>query len=174
MDNLITLIVIVIAILSFFRKFKAKQKKPSISSAPGSAWLSQLKAFLNDIQKQIERQSRDRSPAGSGWDRLLDSAGTDSSSSDTDETVLEDQLLADAKRQAPPRKVAPAATDRVPPTRLDRTRLPAATALKMDLPAGKPSNTIMAAGRADLRKAVIWSEILGPPIALRNQSSGQR
>lgn len=170
MENIFTLIVIIIAVLSVFSKLKVKQK-----TQPGGAWVTKLRAFLTDIQRKIEQQSKDRTAGASGWDRLLDSGETFRSPSDADEEALDDQVLVEAKTQPPAKRMPPEAPVRIQQTSpSDTTQLVRAAQRRKALQTGKRSPTFMAAGRADLRKAVIWSEILGPPMALRDQRSGRR
>jgi hypothetical protein len=45
MDNIITLIVILIALGSIFSKLKAKQKTKQGATPPDGGWLTKLKAF---------------------------------------------------------------------------------------------------------------------------------
>jgi len=171
MENIFTLIVIIIAVLSVFSKLKGKQK-----TQPGSAWVTKLRAFLTDTQKKIQQQSKDHTAGASGWDRLLDSGETFRSPSDADEAALDDQVLIEAETQPPVKRMPPEAPVRIQQTSpADTTQLvPAAVQRRKALHAGKRSHTFIAAGRADLRKAVIWSEILGPPMALRDRHSGRK
>lgn len=170
MENIFALIVIIIAVLSVFSKLKGKQKTQS-----GGARVTKLRAFLTDIQKKIEQQSKDHTAGASGWDRLLDGGETFRSPSDADEAALDDQVLVEAETQPPAKRMPPEAPVRIQQTSTsDTTQLIPAAQRRKALHAGKPSHTFMAAGRAELRKAVIWSEILGPPIALRDRRSGQK
>ncbi|MBR9984809.1 MAG: hypothetical protein KFF68_02755 [Desulfosarcina sp.] len=174
MKNVITLIVILIAVWSMVNKYKAKRKKGSgAKPAPGS-WVTKLKGFLADIQRQIEQQSKDRSGNASGWDRFLDDGETHRSSSDGDDLVLDDRVLTEAQTQPPAKKIPPVAPVRGQTFRSDKTQVDPGALRRRALTDGKPSRTFMAASRADLRNAVVWSEILGPPMALRDQRRGQR
>ena len=170
MENIVTLIVIIIAGLSIFSKLKAKQK-----TQPGGAWVTKLRVFLTDIQRKIEQQSKDHTAGASGWDRLLDIGETFKSPSDADEEALYDRVLVEAETQTATKRMTPEAPVRIQQTSpSDTTQLvPDAQRLKA-LHNGKPSRTFMAASRANLRKAVIWSEILGPPLALRDRHNGRR
>jgi hypothetical protein len=174
MDNVITLIVIAIAIWSVVRKYRAQRKKQPGAKALASDWVTTLKAFLADIQRQIKQQSTDHSTGTSGWDQFLDDGETYRSSSDADEVALDDRGWTEAQTQPSPQKIPPVAPVRVQTSRSDKTQVDPGALRRRALPAGKPSRTFMAASRADLRNAVIWSEILGPPMALRDQRSGHR
>jgi hypothetical protein len=170
MENIVTLIVIIIAVLSIFSKLKVKQK-----TQPGGAWITKLRVFLTDIQRKIEQQSKDHTAGASGWDRLLDSGETFRSPSDTDEEAPDDQVLVEVETQPATKRMSPEASVRIQQNSpSDTTQLVPAAQRRKALHAGKPSHTFMAVDRSDLRKAVIWSEILGPPMALRDQHKGRR
>ena len=171
MDNIVTLIVIFIALWSIFRKFKAQQKAKQGATPPDGGWLTKLKAFLADIQRQIEQQSKDRTSGASGWDQLLDGGEPYSSQPDADEAALDDLVFEEAQTQPHPKKMPPAAPVRAQTIRSDN--VPGIKRRKA-VHAGQPSCAPMAVSRADLRKAVIWAEILGPPVALRDQRGGRR
>ena len=173
MDNVITLIVILIAVWSILTKLKAKRKKRSGAKPAHFGWIATLKAFLSDIQRQIEEQSKNRTGDASGWDRFLDESQTDSASTDVNEAVLDDRVLADVQTVTEPKKMPPTRPVRVQPPRSDRTQFVPAAPRPKASPVGRLPRKIMVANRADLRQAVIWSEILGPPVALRDQSGNQ-
>ena len=174
MDNIVTLIVIIIAVWSIFRKLKARRKTQPGATPLVDGWIAKFKALTADIQRQIEQQSKDRTSGASGWDQLLDGGETFSTPSDADAEALDDRMVEDAQTQPRPKKRPPAAPVRSQTSRSDRIQLVPGAPRQKALHAGKPSRTFMAASRADLRKAVIWSEILGPPVALRDQRSGRR
>ena len=174
MDNIVTLIVIIIVVLSIFSKLKARRKTQPGATPLVGGWVTKLKALLTDIQRQIEQQSKDRTTGASGWDQFLDDGETFSTPSDADAEALDDRMFEQSQTQPPPKRMPPAAPVRSQTSRSDRIQLPPGAPRQKALHAGKPSRTFMAASRADLRKAVIWSEILGPPVALRDQRSGRR
>ena len=169
MDYLITPLVIAIVIWSTVSKYKAQRKKQPGAAPSAGGWVSTLKTFLADIQRQIEEQANHRTGDASGWDRFLDDSQTHSSSPDADEAVLDDRVSTDAQTP-PPLKKMPV---RVQAARPDQAQVAPGTLQRRPLPAGKPSRGFTAASRADLRNALIWSEILGPPMALRDRRTGQ-
>jgi hypothetical protein len=173
MDIVITLIVIAIAVWSMVSRYKAQRKKQPSATPVTGGWITTLKAFLVNIQRQIEQQSKNRTGDASGWDRFLDDSQTDSYSTDLNEAALDDRVLTKAQTQPPSKRVAPVAPVRAQTSRSDKTQVDLGAPQRRALPAGKPSRAIMAASRAGLRQAVIWSEILGPPVALRDQRIGQ-
>lgn len=173
MDNLITLIVILIAVWSILSKYKAKRKKLSRAKPSLSSWMTTLKAFISDIQRQIEQQSKNRTGDVSGWDRFLDAGETYGSSADADEAAIGDRVLAEAQTVATPKKKPPSAPARAQPTKSYITQsVPAETGQK-SLSVGQWSRTFITASRADLRRAVIWTEIIGPPLALRDRDNSR-
>ena len=164
MDNIVTLIVIFIVLGSIVRKFKAQKKAKQGATPPDGGWLTKLKAALADIQRQIEQQAKGRTGGASGWDQFLDGGEPYSSQPDADE----------AQTQPHPKKMPPAAPVRAQTIRSDKTQVVPDVTRRKAVHAGQPSCAPMAVSRADLRKAVIWAEILGPPVALRDQRGGRR
>jgi len=168
MDNIVTLIVIFIVLGSIIRKFKAQQKAKQGATPPDGGWLTKLKAALADLQRQIEQQSKGRTSGASAWDHLLDGGEPHSSQPDADEAALDDRVFEEAQTQPHPKKMPPAAPVRAQTIRSDKTQGMPGVRRRKAVHAGQPSCAPMAVSRADLRKAVIWAEILGPPVALRD------
>lgn len=174
MENIVTLIVIIIAVLSMFGKWKAKRKKQPGATPLVGGWATKLKALIADIQRQVEQQSKDRTNGASGWDQFLDDGEEFGSPSDVDEAALDDLVFEEAQTQPHPKKMPPAAPVRAQTIRSDKTQVVPGVTRRKAVHAGQPSCAPMAVSRADLRKAVIWAEILGPPVALRDQRGGRR
>jgi len=174
MDNIVTLIVIFIVLGSITRKFKARQKAKQGATLPDGGWLTKLKAALADIQRQIEQQSKGRTSGASGWDHLLDGGEPYSSQPDADEAAPDDRVFEEAQTQPHLKKMPPAAPVRSQAIRSDKTQVVPGVRRRKTVHAGQPSCAPMAVSRAGLRKAVIWAEILGPPVALRDQRGGRR
>lgn len=174
MDNIVTLIVIFIVLGSIIRKFKARQKAKQGATPPDGGWLTKLKAALADIQRQIEEQSKGRTSGASGWDQFMDDGEESSFPSDVDEAAMDDLVFDEAQTQPHPKKMPPAAPVRAQTIRSDKTQGMPGVRRRKGVHAGQPSYAPMAVSRADLRKAVIWAEILGPPVALRDQRGGRR
>lgn len=174
MDNIVTLILIFIALGLIPRIIKAQQKTKQGATSKGGNWITRLNAFLADIQRKIEQQSKDRTRGASGWDQLLRGGEPYSSQPDADEAALDDLMFEEAQTQPHPKKMPPAAPVRAQTIRSDKTQAVPGVTRRKAVHAGQPSCAPMAVSRADLRKAVIWAEILGPPVALRDQSGGRR
>ena len=174
MDNIITLIVIFIVLGSITRKLKTRQKAKQGATPPDGGWLTKLKAALADIQRQIEQQSNGRTNSASGWDQLLRGGQPYSSQPDADEAAPDALVFEEVLTQPHPDKMPPAAPGRAQTIRSDNTRIVPGVTRRKAVHAGQPSCATRAVSRADLRKAVIWAEILGPPVALRDQRGGRR
>lgn len=171
MDNIFTWIVIIIAILSAISEIRKKQRAKKGAKPKGRSWVKKLDAFLTDIQNRLEQQSKGSTDGASEWSRLRDGGEVGRSRSDADEEVF-DELVFEEIEPPPRPKEKPSA--RVRPTRSDETQSVPGAPQPKALDAGKPSYAAMAVSRAELRKAVIWSEILGPPVALRDQLGDRR
>jgi hypothetical protein len=174
MDNIVTLIVIFIVLGSVIRKFKGEQKTKKGATPPDGGWLTKLKDALADIQRQIEQQSKGPTSGASGWDQLLRGGEPYSSQPDAGEAALDDPVFEDAQTPPHPEKMEPATPVRAQAIRSDKAQVVPGVKRRKAVHAGQPSCAPMAVSRADLRKAVIWAEILGPPVALRDQSGGRR
>jgi hypothetical protein len=174
MENIITLILIFIALWSILRKFKTRQKTKPGAPPPGGGWITRLNVFLTDLKNQIEQQTKESTTGASGWDQLLDGDEGFSSPSDADEAGLDDLVFEEAQTPPHTKKMPPAAPVRAQTSRSSKTRCVPGVPRRKAVRACNPSDTSMAVNRADLRKAVIWAEILGPPMALRDQFGGWR
>lgn len=172
MENLITLIFIIIAVLSLLGKIQPKKKTGTESSSSGG-WMERLNTYLRDMQNKIEQQANQNTSDASGWDELMDETDEADDLYDADEYSLKDLVLEEEKPQ--PRlavKKEPAAPSQViaPARPSDQVTAPPE-------PSPQPSHamgSILAKNRQDLRKAIIWSEILGPPVALKDQTGHRR
>lgn len=176
MDNIITFIFIIIAVLSVLSKIQSKTKAGAKSANTGG-WMTRLNAYLTDLQNKIEQQASGTSANSSGWDELTDNAETADAPYDADEYSLEDLVL--EKEQPQPRlavkKEPPAPSPVSAPARpSDRAIATPEPSPQPALQACKKMGSILARNRQDLRKAIIWSEILGPPVALKDQTGRQR
>lgn len=168
MDNLITLIFIIIAVLSVLGKIQPK-KKPAVKSPKTGGWMTRLNDYLTDLQNKIEQQAKTNPSDASGWDELMDDGAEDKVEYDADEYSLEDLVL---EEDQPHPEVMKDVQEVPAPSQLPpgSGSLPLLHAEKATV-----SVSILAAkSRQDLREAVIWSEILGPPVALRDQTGNRR
>jgi Sec-independent protein translocase protein TatA len=174
MDNLITLIFIIIAVLSIFGKIQPKKKADTASSNAGG-WMAKVNAYLTDLQNKMEQQAKANTSDSSGWDELVEDVEEDDSVYDSDEYSLEDLVL-DEDEPYPAVKKKPPAPPLVKASvrPLDRAEAIVEAQQQPAMRAGKTVSLTAGTKRQDLRKAIILSEILGPPVALRDQSGHQR
>lgn len=167
MENLITVIIILlIAFVSIIRKISAKQAQKQSSGSPAQAGLmGRINAFINEIQQRIEeQQAREDSPSADEWQQLMEEGAP----SRRYQEALDDQIMEggfdidDHPEEITPTR-RPEAKPMPSPQPPSPPAMPPARA-KADL--GIPLLGSTMSG-ANLRRAIIWSEILGPPVALR-------
>jgi hypothetical protein len=166
MDNLFTLIAIVIVVVSVVRKIKAKQKSSAGAAAPAGGWVTKLHAFFADIQRQIEQKSSVGPADASAWRQLMEG--------DSQADSLEDLDLEEEETPPAPKKMPPVSPGRVQKIRSDQKQTIPGAPQRSALGFEKRAPLKVARNRAELRKAVIWSEIFGPPVSLKDQQSGHR
>ena len=167
MNDIITLIVVIITVVSAISRIKTRQKpKAGAKPVTGGELGNKLKAFFAEIQHRLEEQAPG-GPSGAGrWDSLRYGGNAGEPSQPSYELSLEDLELEEGEPPAAPSKKPPAGPAGVQSG-------PAAAASDYSAPAPCESDPL--AGRAApcpefMRRAVVWSEILGPPVALRDAS----
>lgn len=169
MENLFPLIFIVIALLSIINKLKKRSKPRRDAKAPEAGWIQKLNAVLADIQQRLQQSPQGGAPGPSPWERLLKGGDLPGSPSHVP-AGARDELEVESVPSAPgPARIRPVAPERAPAARADKTP-PVSSGLQAPAASsGKVSVTPAPGSRADLRKAVVWSEILGPPVALKDK-----
>lgn len=169
MDSIITFIVIIIMVVSIVSKLKAKPKQGK-APARGGGLIDKLNAFLEQAQKNLEQQNRQNREASYEWDQLMEEEEPEQQVY-YERDALEDLII--EEEPPPPPRIPPREPRRA---RLERERKerPAAATMKTPPPArrGQQRKGIHM-GRRQLRKAIIWSEIIGPPVGLRNSSNNR-
>jgi hypothetical protein len=173
MDNFIPLIVILIFIVSIVSRIKSAQKpKAGARPAPPGDLGTKLKAFFSEIQQKLEEQAPSGPSGPSRWERLSTAGQTRLSPPPGDEMALDDLELEYEEAQPTPLPVKkpplrPAMTPTPPPEELPRSGRPG--------PCTPESLDAREAPCPEfLRRAVVWSEILGPPVALRDFFQNRR
>jgi hypothetical protein len=177
MDNIITLIVVIITILSVAGKIRGKSKKAQTPKSQGSnGWIARLNTYLDGIQKRVEQQGQPSMEqdqdemSASTWRALMerDTVSVSASHPGDDEYDLGDLELEfveepetpkTKKVPEPPRISADAPLE--PPVVTDAPQ-PALERVRKLRRFNLPLNP------TELRRAVIWSEIIGPPVSLRD------
>jgi hypothetical protein len=169
MDNFVTLIVVIIIIVSAISRIKTAQKpKAGAKPAPPSDLGSKLKAFFAEVQQRLEEQAPDGPSRASRWDGLSNADPTKSSSAPSYEMSLDDLELEYEEAQPTPEPVKkPSLRPAMTPTR-PQEKLPDSGRPRLCAPEAMPAKA--APCPEFLRRAVVWSEILGPPVALRDSS----
>jgi hypothetical protein len=178
MEDLITIFIfLAIAAISIFQKVRRNKKKaaekagPPKAPKPGSLTYM-INDFFSKIQERIEVESNRGPSSTEDWRQLMD----DGSVAVTDQETLEDIVLDDDifdDVYVPETKLKTAkpqiksSREIEPPKQRSQVNAPMAPT-----DSRKPmhqSNRILPRGRMGLRKAVIWAEIIGPPVALRDK-----
>lgn len=177
MDNLITLIFIIIAVLSVLGKIQPKKKAGTGSKSTGG-WVDRLNTYLTDLQNKIEKQANTNSADASGWDEIVGGAEEEDDLIDADEYSLDDLELPEEPVHLVSNEKTPLQPVRTQPvrTKIDRPdyKPKAPDATPPELCAKKTTSAYRSPSKDELRRAVVWSEILGPPVALKDQSGNRR
>ena len=175
MEELIPFLLFVIfGIISVIGKVKKIKKKKQGTKARGREGLAvRIHAWLTDLQKRIETQSK-KAPKGKlDWEQLIGRSQLESTHTIPTDDALEDVYLeateqtpspvpkAKPLRVSPPPHVLKKSSDKSKMMGVETPRMP-----KKDR--RRPTPTVLPTDRSSLRLAVVWSEILGPPISLRD------
>jgi len=190
MDNLIPILFLLIFIISIVSKLKPKKRTGAGAGekpARSGSLVGRLNTFLADVQKKLEeeaaaarRQGRGSDADLSEWSQLVDAEDVEVRQGQTPDDSLEDLVLEEVapvtvprptRRPTPPpvRTTTLERYQRPPiPQRLTRPAPPAQPAPQSARRAGTVPEPAKRVSRAALRRAIVWSEILGPPVALRD------
>jgi hypothetical protein len=169
MDNFITLIVVIIFIVSAISRIKAAQKpKGGAKPAPPNELGTKLKAFFAEIQKRLEEQAPNGSSGASHWDRLAKVDKSDQSPSPSYEMSLDDLELDDEEEIPLPEPVKKQPSRPVKVRAKPMGKRPIGGGSRSYVP--EPLSAQAAPCPEFLRRAIVWSEILGPPAALRDST----
>jgi len=168
LDDLITLILFLIFIAAPFLKGKKKKKveKPAKSKQRKFSVLGKIREALKEAAREMAvqvDQAGKKSENHTFWDEIDDRDDADFYSGDTDAPALEQSLPANEK---PPFVSKPT---RIPETRdsAPLTRAPSGHGAIQD-GSFRPGPGQLSARARGLQNAVIWSEILGKPVAFRD------
>lgn len=172
MEELIPLFIFVLIwIVTLVGKLGSKKKSAGIlKQSKPQGILTALNQFFAKIQQQIEAQKRmeqgtaNRSP----WQRLTEEGPEpEDEFEDLPELTLEPDKSSILSQNETPVKAREKKS-----RHLDKPDLPLHSSpqpISACTSHGK-GRSGFSAGRRRLRRAVVWSEILGPPVALRNRS----
>ena len=129
-------------------------------------WKEKLSKFMSQVKQEIEATKQEDLKKESGWERFLPRED------DELELAMEDVTLEDLepiRKETPPERVVqvlkktPSPKIKPAPVKVVAESIEPAVSEKEIRPKG------LAYGVQDLRRAVIWSEILAPPLALRDE-----
>jgi hypothetical protein len=175
MEELIPFLLFVIfGILSAVGKIKKNKKKKIGAKARGRQGLAaRIHAWLTDLQQRIEAQSKNAPKGTFDWEQLIgrsDLKGPDNPPLDDAHDDIDLDPVEETPSPLP--EAAPAAASPAPrmPTRLlEKPDTMAVEPPRMAIkPGRKPVPSVLPTSRSGLRQAIVWSEILGPPIGLRD------
>jgi hypothetical protein len=175
MEELIPFILfVIIGILSAIGKVKKDKKKRKSPKTRGRQGLAvRIHAWLTDLQKRIEAQSK-KAPKGTfDWKQLMEGSQLEPTDTIPHGDVLEEIDL-DTVKETPsplprvtPNKPSPPPHMPIQPS--EKPDLMAVDIPQMTVKAKRKTIlSVLPTSPSDLRQAVVWSEILGPPIALRD------
>ena len=180
MEELIPLILFVIfSILSAVGKARSNKKKKKQPTAQRRKGLvERFITWVFALQKRIEEQSKKNPKGELDWEDLLGRSKPQRPDARPPGEAHQDTDLNPFKgTYSPPPKARPAARSTSPyeaRQQLDKKDMEAADTPRVNLKAKKNSMGILPTSRADLRQAIVWSEIIGPPVALRDPFGDHR
>ncbi len=155
-ENLIWIIIPLIYVVSvILKRARADSKageKGIVKKPPG--WKEKLNQFLSQMKQEIEATKQEGLNQETGWEEIL---------------PQEDDDLEPVRKE-----ISPERTEQVleitPSPKIKPARVKAvAESIEQGVSGKAISHRDLAYGVQDLRKAVIWSEILAPPLALRDE-----
>ena len=167
---LVFAIVAVASMVSNLRKKKKNDAKPKTRTGLGlklSMIFAEIKSKI-ELERQKQKAAQEGPSSASEWRRLME----DGPQPDEPEETLADLDLGAEAPPPSPKKPAfvKSYRDRSMPMR--EREMPHLESEPPPLPAETRKSPRL--GRKRLRRAIVWSEILGPPVALRDPHSNLR
>jgi hypothetical protein len=167
-EHLIWIIIFLVYVVSaIIKKVRAASKTSEKGIAKRlPAWKEKFNKFMSQVKQQIEAGKQEDLKTETGWERFLPRED------DEPELAMEDVTFEDLepiRKKTPPERVmrvpgkTPSPKIKPAPVKVVAESIEPAVSEKEIRPKG------LAYGMQDLRKAVIWSEILAPPLALRDE-----
>ena len=155
-ENLIWIIIIVVYVVFVFLKRALAASKAGEKGVTQRRpeWREKIDKFLSQMKQEIEVTKQEGSNQETGWEEILPQED------DEPEPVrkeISSQRTAQVLEKTPLPKVKPARAEAV------------AGSMEPGVSGEAILQRDLAYGVQDLRKAVIWSEILAPPLALRDE-----
>ncbi len=172
-DNFITIGIIIYVIYSI-KKALSSGKNGSGDKRKNTGWAGKLADFMNNIKKEIEKANQQamaekpsdpKDDASSFWDDISKPSPEKETSSS--KTINQTLFYETKKNELPP---AIEKEIEIPEVPVENHRNYHGTHDKPEQVCAKQNSTsrCFKMKKADLRKAVIWSEIISKPISLRD------
>jgi hypothetical protein len=151
-ENLIWVLIFLVYIVSvILKKARAGSKDGKVGAAKSrSGWKAKLDQYLTRIKQEMEASKREGPGADTVWEELMQS---------------EEDPLQPAREETIPVRKAPLIKEAPAPIIESVIKKVAAGST---VSADRAGSNDLSFGVQDLRRAVVWSEILAPPIALRD------
>lgn len=181
MEDLIQFLLFIgVGLLLAIGKMQSKKKKKRGAKARESEGLTtRINAWLTSLQKHIETQSKKTAGVKTGWEQLIGGSRPVRPQTDPSDGTIEDvDLGAGETTPSPPPRTAPTAPPPQPHLSIRPAENPTSPAIEIPqrppTVRRKPNQAVLPMQRTGLRQAVVWSEILGPPVALRDPFGDNR
>ena len=154
-ENLIWILIFLVFIVSvILKKARAGSKDGKAGAAKSrSGWRAKLDKYLSQIKQEMEASKKGGAGADTVWEELMQSE--------------EDPLEPARKETSPVARESVIEKTRSPKTKPVFDKVAAENTVPAAFVKETPSIDLSFEIR-DLRKAVVWSEILAPPLALRD------
>jgi hypothetical protein len=170
--DIIPIIIFILYVAAIIHKRRKKKKQAAQGPKPakkpsrlfaklGEKWAQALK----ELEKQAELDKRKKAGQATGWERLV---GKTPPKPHEDESVLEWEDTPSGPLTPPPLKGFHYDPKKDQPKTVPKTVKPI-TARRRRHPLLGASQDV-----TDLRRAVVWLEILAPPLALRDPNDSMR
>lgn len=174
-DNLITIGIIIYVIYSIKKVFSSQKKDGSGNKIKSTGWAGKLGEFMDNIKEEIEKANQQAMAEKSSDSEDDDSAFWDDirepspDEYQADSEPINQALFYEAETDATP----PAIEEEIPEVQEESHRNYVETD---DRPMPVPGRRKRKAHcfkmkKSDLKKAVIWSEILSKPVSLREHEN---
>ena len=145
-ENLIWVLIFLVYVVSMVLKRAHAGSKTGGKGIIGGGWKAKLDGFFSKAQQELKAAKQEALKKKTGREEILPS---------------EDQEPESIRQ-----RISPAPTIKPAPTKAVVESMKPTVSKKENL----PKDSVY--GTQDLRKAVIWSEILAPPLALRDKYQG--
>jgi len=152
-EKLIWIIILVYVVFIILKKTRAASKfeeKGVGKNHPG--WKGKLDQFLSRIKAEIEAANPKGSNEETGWEKFLP----------------QEEDVKTVRGESPPKRIEPV-IEKKPVLKVKPAPGGTVSENKKPVVDGKKILPGLEYGIRDLRKAVVWSEILAPPLALRDE-----